>query len=316
MRLRRGLVFWGLFLIPLGGIPLLARAGFLPTDVIADAWRLWPLLLIGFGLMLLVGRTRASIAATAVVAIVIGSVAGAAFAAGPPWIGTMADCGFQPGNATERLDRSGTWEDAASVQLDLRCGTLDLHPGAGPGWRFASTHRGSEPTVTASDRSLAVAAPSGTHRQDWILELPAGPVDRMDLTANAASSKVRLDTIQLGALNATVNAGDLGVAVGTGRLDQLDVTVNAGQLRITGGSSDLRGSIAINAGGVDLCVPADANLRLTVTDQLTFSHNLSSRGLSRIGDGTWVRPGSGAAVTLRISGNAATLTLDPEGGCR
>ena len=68
MRIRRGLVFWGLLLIPLGGIPLLARAGVLPSDVISDAWRLWPLVLVAFGILLLVGRTRASLAATVIVA--------------------------------------------------------------------------------------------------------------------------------------------------------------------------------------------------------------------------------------------------------
>lgn len=316
MRLRRGPVFWGLLLIPLGGIPLLARAGIVPTDLIADAWRLWPLLLIGIGLVLLVGRTRASIAATAVVALLIGSVAGAAFAAGPPWIGTVADCGFQPGSATERLARSGAWDGPPSVRLDLRCGTLDLHPTDAATWSVAATYRGSPPVVTSTGRALAMTAPYGTHRQDWSVELPVGTVERIDLTTNAATSTVRLDGIQLASLAATVNAGDLGVAVGSGRLDRVDATVNAGRLRIDGGAAELRGDISVNAGGVDLCVPAGANLRLTVTDQLTFAHNLSSRGLTRMGDGAWVRVGSGPAVILRIDGNAAALTLDPEGGCR
>lgn len=37
MRIRRGLLFWGLFLIPLGGIPLLARAGTIDAARFADA---------------------------------------------------------------------------------------------------------------------------------------------------------------------------------------------------------------------------------------------------------------------------------------
>ena len=315
MRLRRGLVFWGLFLIPLGAIPLLARAGVLPTNVIADAWRLWPLLLIGVGLLLLVGRTRASIAATAIVALIIGSVAGAAFAAGPPWIGTIGDCGFQPAGSTEHLDRSGTWDGSPSVRIDLHCGSLDLHPATAGTWQLATTYRGAAPVVDASGHALAVTAPNGTHRQDWTLALPAGAVERVDLETNAASSKLRLDGIQVGRLGATMNAGDLGITIGTGAIARLDATINAGQLRVAAGATDLDGAVTVNAGDFQLCVPANANLRLTVKDNLTFGHNLASRGLLRSGD-LWVREGSGPAVTLRIEGNAAALTLDPEGGCR
>lgn len=315
MRLRRGLVFWGLFLIPLGAIPLLARAGVLPTDLITDAWRLWPLLLVGVGLLLLFGRTRASLAATALVALVIGSLAGAAFAAGPPWIGTVADCGFPGGSPTEHLDRSGAWDGSPSVRLDLHCGTLDLHPASAGTWQLAATYRGPAPVVAASGHDLAVTAPTGTHRQEWAIGLPAGAVERIELTTNAASSKVRLDGIQVGRLNATMNAGDLGITVGSGAINRIDATINAGQLRLAAGAAGLDGSVTVNAGDFQLCVPPGANLRLTVTEQLTFGHNLASRGLARTGD-LWVREGSGPAVTLRIEGNAAALTLDPQGGCR
>jgi hypothetical protein len=44
MRIRPGLLFWGIFFLLLGGIPLLVRAGVLDANVLADAWRLWPLL--------------------------------------------------------------------------------------------------------------------------------------------------------------------------------------------------------------------------------------------------------------------------------
>ena len=316
MRLRRGFVFWGLFLIPLGAIPLIARANVVPTDRFADAWRLWPLALIGVGLLLVAGRTRASIAATAVVALLVGSLAGAAFAAGPPWIGTIADCGLQPGGPAGQVSRSGAWSGSPSVRLDLRCGTLDVHPAGAGTWQVDATYRGSPPIITASDTRLALTAPDGTHRQDWAVALPLGAVDRIELVSNAATSRVRLDGVALGTLAATVNAGDLLVDVGTGRIDQVETTINAGQLRVIGGAADLRGTVSVNAGGVDLCLAPTAALRLTVTDQLTFSHNLASRGLTRIGQGAWTRDGSGPTMILRIDGNAAALTLDPEGGCR
>jgi hypothetical protein len=316
MRLRRGLVFWGLLLIPLGGIPLLARAGVLPADVIADAWRLWPLVLVAVGLLLVIGRTRASIAATAIVALVIGSIAGAAFAAGPPWIGTVTNCGFAGGGPSIQTDRTGTFDGPAAVRLDMRCGTLDVRPAATPGWSVSATSRGAAPVVTASARRLDVAAPSDTHHQAWTIQLPTGRMDRLDLTANATSSTILLDQIQLGSLDATVNAGDVRLELGTGSIDQTHASINAGAMRVIVGAAGLRGSMTVNAGGIDLCVPGDANLRLAVTDQLTFGHNLAASGLSRVEGGAWVRQGSGPAVDLAVEGNAAALTLNPNGGCR
>ena len=61
MRIRRGLLFWGLFLIPLGGISLLTRVGTIDPAVFVDAWRLWPLVLVVIGLTLLLGRYRAGL---------------------------------------------------------------------------------------------------------------------------------------------------------------------------------------------------------------------------------------------------------------
>ena len=74
MRIRRGLMFVGLFLIPLGAIPLLVRAGYLPDDLITGIWRWWPLLLVGLGIALLLGRSKAGLIGTAVIALVLGTL--------------------------------------------------------------------------------------------------------------------------------------------------------------------------------------------------------------------------------------------------
>ena len=59
-----------------------------------------------------------------------------------------------------------------------------------------------------------------------------------------------------------------------------------------------------------------SNLTFAVTDQLTFATNLSARGLTRTGT-SWTRAGANAAnpIKLSIDGNAASFTLDPNGGC-
>ena len=47
--------------------------------------------------------------------------------------------------------------------------------------------------------------------------------------------------------------------------------MNAGRIRATIGSAATKGSLSVNAGSIDLCVPPEAGLRLDVEDQLTFA---------------------------------------------
>ena len=93
--------------------------------------------------------------------------------------------------------------------------------------------------------------------------------------------------------------------------------MNAGRSRITLGSGPVTGNLSVNAGAIDLCVPSGSPLRIHLTDQITFAHNLDDRGLVKSG-GTWTRSGSDAEslIDLTVDGAAASFTLDPEGGCR
>ena len=319
MRIRRGLLFWGCLLLPLGAIPLLVRAGVFDVNRIADAWRLWPILLIAIGLAILVGRSRASLAATVAVALILGTFGGAALASGTTFWGSITNCSLAPTSAVSQLDRTGSFDGSApTVRLELRCGSLDLRGTAATAWRVQSTHRGPGPNVSATPGRLAIeAAQSGEVREDWKVELPAGHVSRIDLSSNAASGTFQLDGLTVDTFDATMNAGDLTIDAGTGSIGNLDATVNAGRIRVSPGSNPVQGSLTVNAGAIDLCVPADVGLRIDVTEQLTFVTNLSSRGLTKASDGIWVRPsGGGPTVSLRVSGGAAALTLNPDGGCR
>ena len=113
-----------------------------------------------------------------------------------------------------------------------------------------------------------------------------------------------------------LNAGDIRIAAGAASVRHLAVKMNAGRVRLALGAGAATGSISVNAGTVDLCVPAGAGLRLDVEEQLTFVTNLSSRGLAH--DGTvWTRAASngGGIIDLAVEGNAASFNLDPSGGC-
>ncbi len=158
----------------------------------------------------------------------------------------------------------------------------------------------------------------GVRRQDWTITAPTDRLDAIDLTANAGTATMRLDGAQLSRLRAELNAGDLLIDAGTASLGHLDVEMNAGRARILlGDAVAVTGQISVNVGAIDLCVPPTAELNITVTDQLTFVTNLAQRGLVLTG-GVWHRAGTAGAppIVLSVDGTAASLTLDPEGGCR
>jgi hypothetical protein len=315
MRIRRGLLFWGLFLIPLGVVPLLVRAGTIQANIITDLWRWWPLLLIALGIAVLLGRSQASLVGTALVALVLGTLGGSALASGNFWIPSIAECAGPGGQATA-LDRDGTFPGGATVTIDLDCGSVDLAVESGSGWRVHADYRGPAPRVEATGTGLELRTPdgSGQHRQDWTVAVGADALRDVDLQVNAASASAMLDGATLSRLAADMNAGDLRIDGSGATIDRLDLSVNAGRLRVTldGPTS---GALSVNAGAIELCAPADADLRLQVREQLTFATNLDGRGLTRTGD-TWTRPGAGPRIDLAVEGNAASFTLDPEGGCK
>ena len=315
MRIRRGLFFWALVLIPLGAIPLLVRAGQLPADRLTDAWRLWPLIVIGAGILVLGSRTWLAVVGLAVMALTIGSIGGAALAGGNFWLGS---CGIGSGD-TATMDRNGTLAGPASVRLDLNCGSIDVATQPGGAWTFHAAFHGPPPEVDEAADHLDVKMPTGTggdRRQDWTVRVPPDATKSLDLSANAATARVDLDGAALNDLMADFNAGDVRIDAAEATIADIDISMNAGRVRLALSAGAATGSISVNAGTVDLCVPAAAGLRLDVEEQLTFVTNLSSRGLTRNGT-IWTRPASngGGEIDLSIDGNAASFNLDPNGGC-
>jgi hypothetical protein len=317
VRVRRGLLFWGLFFIPLGAVPLLVRAGVVDADAVADAWRLWPLLLVALGLTLILGRSRAGILGTVVAGLALGTLAGGVLAAGTPWIGNVGGCGAIGAEPDQRVEQSGTFAGPAAVTFDLNCGSIDVDMQSGSDWGVAANYRDRPPELESSPASLKLRSPEGfgSTRQGWQVTLPANQTSDIGITANASTGTIGLAGATLATLTADLNAGDLRIDISEGRVSTIDVAVNAGRVRLRA-DGDLHGRLSANAGSLELCVPEDAALRISLEEQLTFGHNLDDRGLTRTGD-VWSRNGStsGGLIDLTIEGNAANLTLDPEGGC-
>jgi hypothetical protein len=317
MRIRPGLLFWGLFLLLLGGIPLLARAGALDPNVVADAWRLWPLLLVALGISLIIGRTSFGILGTALAAIVLGIAAGGALASGTNFIGNVSGCGAFGSGVDQRFEDQGTFDGPAAARFDLDCGSLDLTVRPGGEWRVEADYQGDPPTLDASDGGLDLRSPGGfgTRRQNWTITLPTDGTREIAIDSNASAVTAALGGTDLASFSLDLNAGDARIDASGGRLGAIDVSVDAGRIRLRV-DGDTTGSLSANAASIELCAPEDATLRFRVEEQLTFGTNLDERGLIRSGD-VWTREGSVGApvIDLSIDGNAANFSLDPDGGC-
>jgi hypothetical protein len=319
MRVHRGYLFWGIFFVLLGGIPLAERAGLIDVSGLGEIGRLWPVVLIAIGVSIVLARSGIAMLGTVIAALVLGALAGAALASGGGWVGGFGECVTDGGGELTRTTDSGTFTGGAHVELQLSCGALDVQAGVtsanSTSWSLAARHRGSPPIVSSTPTSLTVRTAEGEERrQEWTLFLPGPDLDSIAVDTNAASATLDVSGTDLTDLAVSVNAGDVRLLAADAAIAELDVQVNAGRMRVTLGG-DTAGSLSVNAGAIDLCVPPTAELRIDLGDDLLFVTNLADRGLVLDGD-TWERPGTGGPVIeLGVEGNVGSFTLDPAGGC-
>lgn len=318
MNYHRGLLFWGLALITGGAVALAAQQGYIDRDWLAGAWRLWPLILVAIGLSILVSRTPIAIVGTIVAALVVGSAGGALIAVGP---GVAACGGSEP---TQLSTEQGAFGDAAQVTLDFNCGTLVVGTTDGDQWSVASGRQGGDPARITADRDRLHVESSQNNqwwtggRQHWIVGLPAATSYQLEITPNAADSKIDLGGGRFTSVSLSPNAGSVTLDLTDAQVDDLNLSLNAGSASvIIGKGLSMDSSMNVNAGSIQVCVTDGVALQVTTNANITFSHNLDEQGLHHAGD-TWSTAGYADAadrVHIDLEGNAASFTLNPEGGC-
>jgi hypothetical protein len=319
MRVNRTYLYWGVFLLALGGAIVAVNVIAPDPAAIADVLRYWPLVVIAFGIGLVLRRTQFNVAGGMVAAAVPGLLLGSAIAVAPTvgW-----DCAWHDQPATAFQTEQGAFNAPASVDVSTACGTLTITTRPGSGWELeAANTEGYSPIVDASTTGLSVATIRDDHwfgdygRDDWRLTLPASRIDDLDVVVNAGEGRTHLDGADIGALALTTNAGSSKVDLATARIESIDATVNAGQLSIdlpTG--DDVRGSISVNAGEAEVCLPDTVGLR--VRSSGTFSSSDTDGLVQR--DGAWESPDYASAahhadLTVRV--NLGNLDINPVGGC-
>lgn len=324
MRVNQGFLGWGVFLVVAGAIPLAVRGGLITVEQIGNVASLWPLILIGIGIGILLSRTRLAFLGGLVVAATFGIIVGGILAGGAVGVGA---CGAGGRDMTPFERRDGTFSGAsASIDLDLNCGELTLAVGAGNGWSVEGDARdGTEPDVDADDESLRVSSREGADwfeglndRDTWRVTLPEDVDLDITLDLNAGSANLDLGQAAVEVLDLTLNAGSITLDMGElSGIGEFGAELNAGSLEVTLPNQTFEGSIEANAGSVSLCAPPGAALRLRTGDSFAVGYDYDDQGLVKNGS-TWETPGFDAAqvrIELDTQANAGSFSLNPEDGC-
>jgi hypothetical protein len=330
MSVDRGLLNWGIFLVLLGGVPLAVAQGWISRDIVERAWELWPLILIGAGVGLILRatplRALGGIVVSATFGIMLGSFIAVGF--GGFSFGNLG-CGAADPGAPRLVERSGVFAGgAATVRLNAGCAAVTVATTPGAGWNVeVNGEENARPGIVESAYMLVVRAPDGptafpvsTRRASWAVSLGTNPWLTLGLEVNGGGADVNLDGATLTRLTVDGNAiGDTRLDLEGAAVEQLDVSVNAASIAITLPSgADMKGRVEGNAASVELCAPAGVGLRLLVDENITASDNYDTAGLVQRGS-AWETPGFASAATqieLATVGSAVSYTLNPEDGCR
>jgi hypothetical protein len=323
VRIDRRLLGWGAFLVIAGAIPLLVRGGYLAETTISPWPTLWPLLLIGWGLALVLRRTPVETLGNALSVVVLGVMGGGLIATGFGGVPAFGACG--DGGGSGFAESSGTIAGAnGRVSIEFNCGSLNVSAvdgsewsvnGSGPEGRGPEVDvEGDEVNLSPPDRDFMPFADAGS---DWRVEIPRTPVVDLGLTLNAGDGSLDLEGANLGAVSVTLNAGSLAMDLAAAAsLVRLGGTVNAGSatFNLSGDVDDI--NLTLNAGSVTLCLPTDTNLAVSWSGALG-ANNFDEAGLVKTDDQHWMtgETPTDPQVELDVSANAGSFTLDLGGTC-
>lgn len=322
MRIDRRLVGFGLFLVTTGIVMIGVRQGLVPAETARRAWNLWPLILVGVGLSMILGRRSGGWVGGLVVAVTAGAIVGGAVGTGSFF--PLGACGGNGANGTAFAETGGDFGSTARVSVEQSCGDLDVASADGSHWLLrGQSSDGRPPNVAAGANDVRITSrDSGPFGLDgssaWSLVLPRTPAIDLDIQANAGDARLALDGANLASLTVQRNAGSIRVdirhAAAVGRL-HLEVNAGSGTLWLPDRS--LSGDVTVNAGSLALCLPPGAGLHVRNGDNVAASNDFAAHGLVQAGD-AWETSGYATAtvqIDLSVDANAASLSLDPTAPC-
>ena len=321
MTVKRGLLYFGVFLVAAGGVTLLVSAGVLDEGRVAEALAWWPLAVIAIGAGLVLRHTRAAVPGGVVAAAVPGLMFGAMFVAVPQ---LPTPCSDAVTDGATAITREGSFGTSARVDIELSCGDLAVTTAPGTAWSLGGTNgRNRTADVSESSDELSISSTADRTRwawnagpDDWDVTLPTGTQLDLGTEVNAGRGTLDLAGARLGSFGLDLNAGAVTVDLAEAALPRLDVTVNAGaatvHLPVRG---DLVGRLEANAGSIQVCIPDGTEVRLSSQAALG---SVDTDGLVRVGDmlRTPATTTALAHADLTVSANVGNVTISSEGECK
>ena len=285
MRLDRAFVVCGAFFVGLGAVPLAARAGWISHAALADAWRLWPVMLIVIGVAVLVRRSPIAVLGAAIVGLTVGGTVGTAATLGS---GRLVGCGGTGVTGAAALQRSGSFVGgAADADVGFACGTLQVNTRPGASWTALGWGPAADASVSATADSLRIRPAGGIDlgvgsvggNGRLAVTLPTTPALDLRLSESAGALDARLAGAHLSGLQADLNAADSSIdltgAVLNGPI-RIDTTFGSTRLTLPADAS-ASGTIQASFGDLEVCVPQGVGVRLTATSSFG-SQDISGLG--------------------------------------
>lgn len=318
MRIRRGFLGWGVFLIVLGLVPLSVRLGWVSGTNLSAAWQLWPLFLVGAGVGLILRRTSFEVVGGLIVAVTAGLMLGSFLAVGPS-LGVACAPG---GSARLVASEGGTLGPGSSVTLQAACARATASAGPGDAWQVAwGPAQKDRPTIQAGASTLSVTGPTRSNvvvvgsGSEWSVTVPADATRRLSAEVDAGTAALPLDGLTLDSADVRANAGEMRADFGGSMVARIDGEVNVGSLRVglpAAPGTDAR--LAANLSSLVVCAPQGLPLRVYTSGGLA-SYDLP--GMSRQGDvyETPDYPTTGG-TTLHVDVNLGSVRLEWGGTCR
>ena len=315
----RGAIFWGAALVTAGLVILAIQQGYVSDEILGEATRWWPLILIGAGVAVLFAGALGSVA-TLLAGVLLGLLIGGLIAGAGSF---PTSCGGGDPGPLRAFDDGSFGGSNADVELDLNCVTLEVAGGAGDQWVVeADEDAASDLEISSGDRSLEIRSQEGVSlggRRHVAVAVPADALTNLSTSLNAGEATLDLAGGQWGAIQVDGNATSILIDLSDAVADTIEASLNAGSAGIQFSDQTDVGSVRLsaNAGEFHVCVPEDVGLQVTIGSSVATGHNLDEEGLTEDGD-VWRTANYASADTqidIVFSGNAAAFTLNPEGGC-
>jgi hypothetical protein len=319
MRVNRKFLYFGIFLVAIGGVIVTADLAAADAAALRDALSLWPLAIVAIGLGIAARRTSLSLPAGLLAAAVPGLVLGGGFALAPRMV---ADCGVSGPPQSVAIEE-GTFDGPAQVLVSTGCGSLTVDIAPGNAWRFErGDDRGKAPSITTSGNTLSIDAVGerwwqrfDDHRDSWHVTLPTSPIEDLSVVVNTGEGHLSLSGARIERLDLTTNAGLAVVDLSDADVGSLVSIVNAGALTYQLADADLTASFELNAGALEVCAPDRLGLRVRQDGDLS---GISIHGQQQTAN-VWQSPNYLSAThkaDLQVSANLGSVEINPIGGCK